>query len=73
MGDGVRGVEALPILLRGDARLEQRCVAVERADLDGADDEVRVAAAMLAVAASVCVVPAWRASRIDPMQALRRE
>ena len=34
---------------------------------------VTVSATLIAVAALACVVPAWRASRLDPVQALRME
>jgi putative ABC transport system permease protein len=35
--------------------------------------DAAVAAMLLAVAACACFVPAWRASRLDPMQALRAD
>lgn len=66
MSIGANGVEPLPILLRGDARLEQRCVAVERHEATG--EELRVAAARMHA-----TLDAFRARALDTDLRLRGE
>jgi len=75
LGDGLRpalyGVVLGLVVSAGAVRLIQSMLYGTR-PLDLAIFAA-VAATLLAVAALACLVPAWRASRIDPMQALRRE
>jgi len=77
LGDGLRPASRLYLLALGLAacvgavRLIQSTLYGTR-PLDPAIF-VSVAASLLIVAALACFVPAWRASRIDPMQALRSE
>ncbi len=62
----VSAAEPLPILLRGDARLEQRCVAVERDEAAG--EELRVVAARMHA-----TLDAFRARALDTDLRLRGE
>jgi predicted permease len=75
LGDGLRpvlyGLAVGIVASAGAVRLIQSMLYGTR-PLDPAIFAA-VAAALLAMAALACVVPAWRASRIDPMQALRTE
>jgi len=75
LGDGLRpalhGLVLGLVVSSGAVRLIQSMLYGTRT-LDPAIFAV-VAATLLAVAALACLVPAWRASRIDPMQALRSE
>jgi predicted permease len=75
LGDGLRpalyGLALGFVVSAGAVRLIQSMLYGTR-PLDPAIFAA-VAATLLAVAALACLVPAWRASRIDPMQALRTE
>jgi len=75
LGDGLRpalyGLVLGLVVSAGAVRLIQSMLYGTR-PLDPAIF-ASVAAMLLAVAAVACLVPAWRASRIDPMQALRSE
>jgi putative ABC transport system permease protein len=75
LGDGLRpafyGLVLGLVASAGGVRLIESMLYGTR-PLDPAVFAV-VAATLLMVAAAACVVPAWKASRIDPMQALRNE
>jgi putative ABC transport system permease protein len=75
LGDGLRpafyGLVLGLVVSAGAVRLIQSMLYGTR-PLDPAIFAA-VAAMLLAVAALACLIPAWRASRIDPMQALRSE
>ncbi|HEY6848329.1 MAG TPA: ABC transporter permease [Terracidiphilus sp.] len=60
LGASVGAAQALRSLLYGATPLDASVFAA-------------VSATLLAVAALACLVPAWRASRLDPMRALRTE
>jgi predicted permease len=73
--DGLRpALAGLALGLLGAAAATQliRSLLVETHPLDPAV-YVIVSTVLLAVAALACLVPAWNASRLDPMQALRTE
>lgn len=73
--DGLRpALAGLALGLAGAAAATQliRSLLVDTHPLDPAVYVV-VSAVLLAVAALACLVPAWSASRLDPMQALRTE
>ena len=75
LGDGLRpvlyGLVLGLVVSAGTVRLIQSMLYGTR-PLDPAVFAA-VAATLLATAALACLVPAWQASRIDPMQALRAE
>ena len=73
--DGLRpALVGLALGLAGSAAVVRliRSMLYETSPLD-APVFAAVAATLLMVAALACMLPAWRASRLDPMQALRTE
>ncbi|MGA9719081.1 MAG: FtsX-like permease family protein, partial [Acidobacteriaceae bacterium] len=73
--DGLRpALVGLALGLAGAAAATQliRSLLVDTHPLDPAV-YIAVSAVLLAIAALACIVPAWSASRLDPMQALRTE
>jgi ABC-type antimicrobial peptide transport system permease subunit len=73
--DGLRpALAGLVLGLAGAAAATQliRSLLVDTHPLDPAV-YLAVSAVLLAVAALACLLPAWHASRLDPMQALRTE
>ena len=73
--DGLRpALMGIGLGLAGSAGVVRliRSMLYETSPLD-ASVFASVTATLLLVAAAACIVPAWRASRLDPMQALRRE
>lgn len=73
--DGVQPALAGLVFGLGASAVSMRLIASMLYDTRPFDPEVfiGVAALLLFVAATACLAPAWRASRLDPMQALRTE
>lgn len=75
LADGLRpAIAGLLVGLAGGAAVARliRSMLYETQPLDGVVFAA-VIAALLAMATVACLLPAWRASRLDPMQALRTE
>jgi ABC-type antimicrobial peptide transport system permease subunit len=75
LGDGLRPALiglALGLLASAEASRLMKDMLYETRPLDPIVF-ASVAAILIFVAAFACLVPAWRASRVDPMQALRTE
>jgi predicted permease len=75
LADGMRPALLGLMLGLGASAAAAQLIATMLYDTQPLDPAVftAVALSLLAVAALACLVPAWRASRLDPMQALRTE